>query len=71
MTSVWERRRTVILEPELMDSLDLIQGKVTDFDVDYKIKTNSAWAYGGCDCTACSDMCSDGCTTDCGDTLGF
>jgi hypothetical protein len=62
MTSVLERTRTYILEQELMDTLDLIQGKVVGFDVNYKINANTAMG----DCYACSLRCDDEC-----DGLGF
>jgi hypothetical protein len=63
MTTVLERPKTKVLEPELMEALGLIQGHVADFDTDYHI--HNFPLVMGCGNNPCSGMCGRACSDEC------
>jgi hypothetical protein len=70
MNAVLEKETTDVLEPDLMDVLDLLQGRVADFDENYHIKNIPiVVACGNNPCSgACGRSCSDDCEYTCGGT---
>lgn len=68
MSAVLERETTYVLEPELMDAMDLLQEKVANFDENYHIRhIPTIVACGNNPCSgACGRSCSDDCEYSCG-----
>ena len=67
MTDVLEREKIDVLDSDLMDTMDLLQGKVADFDEDYIIHIPTPVACGNNPCSgACGRSCSNDCEYSCG-----